>query len=582
MLKTRPWTPYLYVAPAILLIGFVFAYPIARVIDFSLRLIRGNSGPFVGADNYRLVFDDPTFVAAAKHSALLLLAVPVLLLISILVSVLLYERVRGWRIYRSVLFFPFILAVPVVGIVASYLFQLNGVINAILGGIGIDGPDWLGNGDMALWTLMFVIVWREVGFGIVLFLARLLTLPEEQIEAARIDGAGWWSAAALRDPARAARDDRVLRRRRCDHDARLGLRVRLHADRRRARGLHPGARALHLQPGVAELVAGDGVSRRGASDGGDDGLRRPALLVAPAVPRGGARMSSLDGIAVPPMPEKRAWWRRARLGVGLRQLALVAAAILALYPVWFMLSTAFKGQDQYLNDLYGFPWPLEGGNFSEAVRGGAFFTWMKNSAILTAGSAALATTFAALAAFAVARMRWRGRDVFLSINVALLIVPPVVMLIPLFTLFTQFSLVSTYWGVVILYAGLTLPFSVYLLSNFFRTLPRELFESAVMDKASHLRILWSIVLPLSAPALVTLIVVNSLWVWNELLIALVFLPDEGKRTLMVGVTVFQSRYNLDVPVTMAGMLLASIPMFLLYLFGQRLFVRGLTAGAVKG
>ena len=193
MLKTRPWTPYLYVAPALLLIGFVFAYPVARVIDFSLRLIRGNSGPFVGLDNFRLIFDDPTFVAAAKHSALLLLAVPVLLVISIVVAVLLYERMRGWRIYRSVLFFPYILAVPVVGIVASYLFTLNGVVNAILGGIGIDGPDWLGNGDLALWTLMLVIVWREVGFGIVLFLARLLTLPEEQIEAARIDGAGWWS-----------------------------------------------------------------------------------------------------------------------------------------------------------------------------------------------------------------------------------------------------------------------------------------------------------------------------------------------------------------------------------------------------
>jgi raffinose/stachyose/melibiose transport system permease protein len=193
VLKTRPWTPYLYVAPAILLIGFVFAYPVARVIDFSMRLIRGNSGPFVGTDNFSLVFDDPTFVAAAKHSALLLLAVPVLLVISIVVAVLLYERMRGWRIYRSVLFFPYILAVPVVGIVASYLFTLNGVVNAILGGIGIDGPDWLGNGDIALWTLMFVIIWREVGFGIVLFLARLLTLPEEQIEAARIDGAGWWS-----------------------------------------------------------------------------------------------------------------------------------------------------------------------------------------------------------------------------------------------------------------------------------------------------------------------------------------------------------------------------------------------------
>ncbi len=193
MLKTRSWAPYAYVAPAALLIGFIFAYPIARVIDFSMRLIRGNSGPFVGLNNYRLIFEDPTFVAAAKHSALLLVAVPVLLAISVLVAVLLFERVRGWRIYRSVLFFPYILAVPIIGIVASYLFTLNGVVNAILRGIGLGGPDWLGNEKLALVTLMIVIVWREVGFGIVLFLARLLSLPEEQIEAARIDGAGWWA-----------------------------------------------------------------------------------------------------------------------------------------------------------------------------------------------------------------------------------------------------------------------------------------------------------------------------------------------------------------------------------------------------
>jgi ABC-type sugar transport system permease subunit len=193
MLKTRAWTPYAYVAPAALLIGFVFAYPVAQVVNFSFRLIRGNSGPWVGFSNYELVFDDPTFIAAAKHSAILLLAVPALLAISVLVSVLLFERIRGWRIYRSVLFFPYILAVPVVGIVASYMFTLNGVVNSILGSIGIDGPDWLGSDRIALWTLMLVIVWREVGFGIVLFLARLLSLGEEQIEAARIDGAGWWS-----------------------------------------------------------------------------------------------------------------------------------------------------------------------------------------------------------------------------------------------------------------------------------------------------------------------------------------------------------------------------------------------------
>ena len=111
------------------------------------------------------------------------------------------------------------------------------------------------------------------------------------------------------------------------------------------------------------------------------------------------------------------------------------AGILALYPVWFMISTAFKDHDQYLENPYGFPWPLDFGNFSAALRGGTFFLWLKNSAILTFGSVILSTLFAALAAFAIARMRFRGRDVFLSINVALLIVPPVVMLIPLFTLF---------------------------------------------------------------------------------------------------------------------------------------------------
>jgi len=275
-------------------------------------------------------------------------------------------------------------------------------------------------------------------------------------------------------------------------------------------------------------------------------------------------------------------WRRFRLGDVSRQLVLAFWALLALYPVWFMLSTAFKTRDQYLNDTYGFPWPISVESFEEALKGGLFFTWLKNSVIFALGAVIVSTVFAALAAFAIARMRFRGRDVFLSVNVALMVVPPVVMIIPLFTLFTQLALISTYWGVVLIYAGLTLPFSVYLLSNFFRAIPRELFESAAMDGASHFRILWRVVLPLSAPALITLVVVNALWVWNELLIALVFLPDEEKRTLMVGVTVFQSRYNLDIPVTMAGMLLASVPMFLLYVFGQRLFIRGLTAGAVKG
>ena len=266
----------------------------------------------------------------------------------------------------------------------------------------------------------------------------------------------------------------------------------------------------------------------------------------------------------------------------LRQGILMVAAALALFPVYFMTVTALKGSDQYLDDKLGLPWPLDWANFDEALRGGRFWAWMVNSTILTLGSVVLSTALAALAAFAIARMRFRGRDVLLTINVALLVVPPVVMLIPLFVLFTQLSLVSTYHGAVLIYAGLVTPFSVYMLTNFFRSIPNELIESAVTDGASHLRILWKIVMPLSIPALVTLVLVNSLFVWNELLIALVFLPSDELKTLMVGLTVFRSRFNLDVPVTMAGMVLSSLPMVVLYLFGQRFFIRGLTAGAVKG
>ena len=273
-------------------------------------------------------------------------------------------------------------------------------------------------------------------------------------------------------------------------------------------------------------------------------------------------------------------WRFSLTGL-IRQVILFFATLLAFYPGFFMVTTAFKDRNQYLNNNYGLPWPLFLGNFTEALRGGKFFLWFANSAVFTLGAVILSTAIAALAAFAIARMRFPGRDALFSINVALLVVPPVVMLIPLFQLFTGLQLISTYPGVILIYTGLTTPFSVYLLTNFFRSIPTELIEASIVDGASDLRVLLQIILPLSPPALVTLIVTNSLWVWNELLIALVFLPSDELKTLMVGITVFRSRYNLDVPVTMAGMLLASIPMVLLYLFGQRYFIRGLVAGALK-
>lgn len=284
---------------------------------------------------------------------------------------------------------------------------------------------------------------------------------------------------------------------------------------------------------------------------------------------------------------ERRWWRREytarrdRTAVP-KQIVLILAALAILLPGYLLLITPFKTQAGYSLSKLGFPWPIYLGNFPTALRGGRFFLWFGNSILLVVGAVLLSTAVAALAAFAFARMDFKGRNPLLSVITALMVVPPVVMIIPLFLFLSRLGLTSTYPAIILIYAGLVTPFSVYLLTNFFKTVPHEIVESALIDGASSLGILVRILLPLSAPALMTMVVVNALWVWNDLLIALVLLPQDDMRTLMVGITVFGARFNADVPVTMAGMLMASLPMFLLYLFGQQYFTRGLVAGAIKG
>jgi ABC-type glycerol-3-phosphate transport system permease component len=273
---------------------------------------------------------------------------------------------------------------------------------------------------------------------------------------------------------------------------------------------------------------------------------------------------------------------RRRQGAAPKHAFLLAAVILEMIPLFFVLITAFKTLDDYSLSKIGPPRSLYLGNFVTALRDGQFFVWLGNSVVLAVGAVLLSTTVSALAAFAFARMRFRGSGWLLSVITALMVIPPVVMVVPLFLMLARFDLISTYPGAILVYAGLVTPFSVYFLTNFFRGIPHEIVEAALIDGSSSFGILTRILLPLSGPALMTLVIVNSLWVWNDLLIALVLLPEDEMRPLMVGITIFGSRYSSDVPVAMAGMLLASLPMLLLYLFGQRYFIRGIVAGAVKG
>ena len=264
-----------------------------------------------------------------------------------------------------------------------------------------------------------------------------------------------------------------------------------------------------------------------------------------------------------------------------KQLVLLFAAFLALVPTIYMVITALKSDEEYAIDKLGFPHSPVLENFRSVLVDSPFLYWMLNSGILVAGAVMLSTAISVLGAYAIATMQFRGRDTLLAVSTSLMAVPPVVMIVPLFVLYTRLNMVSTCSGAILIYAVLITPFSVYLLVTFFRTVPRELYEAAHIDGAGQFTILMKVVLPLSLPALVTLIVVNSLYVWNDLLIAIIFMQDDAKRTLMAGISVFSGRYNNQVPLTMAGMVIASAPMFILYVLFQKQFIRGLMSGAIK-
>jgi raffinose/stachyose/melibiose transport system permease protein len=264
-----------------------------------------------------------------------------------------------------------------------------------------------------------------------------------------------------------------------------------------------------------------------------------------------------------------------------RQAFLTLMTVAALAPLTFMLLTSLKTPEAYQQHPLGLPLSPTLDNYVRALVNLPTLHWAFNSSVVTVVAVMASSAVGALAAYAITFGRFRGRALLLNGSIGLIMVPPVVLLLPMFVVMVNLRLVNNLGSVMLFYTCLLVPFSVFFLVNFFRSVPRELIEASVVDGAGPLRTLWSVVLPLSRPALVTIGVVNAVWAWNELLIALVFLQDEGQRTLMAGLTLFQGRYVTDQPLVLAVATLSILPVATFYLLTQRSFVRGLTAGMGK-
>jgi ABC-type glycerol-3-phosphate transport system permease component len=284
----------------------------------------------------------------------------------------------------------------------------------------------------------------------------------------------------------------------------------------------------------------------------------------------------------PMTPLARQGRTRPLVGQVSRHGVMLAFTLLAMLPLYFMAVSAFKTRAEYVGNRLGLPHSPTFSTMISALKGGELLLWLTNSLFITGASVLISTVVAAFGAYSLSLMRWRTGPVVLGLLIALLAVPPIVLIVPIFEIAASYGWLNSYTTLIVIYSGMMVPFSTFLLYGFFSAIPRTLIEAARIDGARVWRVLWEIVLPLSGSALMTVAIVQSLWVWNEVLIAIVFMQSETLRTLMVGLTIFNGRYRIDVPVVMAGMLWATVPMMTIYLLGQRFFIRGLTAGAVKG
>ncbi len=259
---------------------------------------------------------------------------------------------------------------------------------------------------------------------------------------------------------------------------------------------------------------------------------------------------------------------------------LIPLALLMVTPLAWMVMTSFQTPDEARQFPPVLPSSLHWQNYTDAVHAAPFGRFFFNTALVTGATVLGNLLFCSLAGYAFARMRFFGRDVLFILFLATLMIPFQVVMIPIFLTMRELGLVDSLGALIL--PNLVTPFGVFLMRQFFRTLPVELEEAARIDGCSRLGVLFRIVLPLSGPALATLAVITFLWNWNDFLWPLVVIQSEHNMTLQLGLSTFQGAHTTAWTLLMAGNVLAVIPMLFAFLLAQRHFVNSIASAGIKG
>ncbi len=266
-----------------------------------------------------------------------------------------------------------------------------------------------------------------------------------------------------------------------------------------------------------------------------------------------------------------------------RNLILAAGLILILLPLWLVLINSFKTLEEAGKNFFALPSGLNFANYQELFSNSNYWVFLKNSFVITVFSLALILIFIPSVSYAIARNYEKRYYKFVYFYLLMgLFIPSQVILLPVTKMMSQLKMMN-HQGLILLYAAFSLTQGVFLFVNYIRGLPYEIEESAQIDGCSVFQIYVKIVLPLAKPMLSTLVIMDTLWIWNDFMLPLLILNrSRDIWTLPLFQYNFKTEYSFNYPMAFTAYLLAMLPMLIIYCLGQKYIVKGLTAGSVKG
>lgn len=615
-----------FVLPMVIIMVGLILYPFINAISLSTTTLNYITGETVGVGfrNYEKLLDNSDYLLSMQNTfQFTFWSLTIKFITGMSIALLLNSRLPLRNIITGIMLLPWIVPEIVTALAWKSIYDpIFGGLNPIVESLGMQPQGWLSDPNLAMPSVIAVNVWKGIPFYTMLLLAGLKAVDRELLEAAEVDGANvikrfrHVTLPSMRyvivvtlllsfistfnsfgliflmtggGPGGATRVYSILAYEKGVRSLQFGPGIAIafsvaplmmvlifllsrfmRSDEKRATGTEKvtiGDRIGWVLGGIFSVFV--------------DIIFIPLELTFHVLDWIGKQIGKLTGSSRgQPMLKRK---ERERAGVVSRILVLIPILLFVLFPLYWVVVTSFKTTPQIsARENIFVPDPFTVEQYTGLVADTPFSTWFRNTVIVATVSTVISVILAALGAYALTRLKFRGSGLLTNFLLVTYLLPATLIFIPLYQTLTDLGLINTYGALILTYPTFLLPFATWVMMGYFRTIPVELEEAALIDGATRLGAFWRITLPLAAPALGAVALFAFTNAWNEFLFAFVFIQSESLRTLPIGLQSMIVGDILPWGQLMAAATLMAIPVVVIYTYAQRFLVEGLTVGGVKG